>query len=181
MNIAMIMTNKRMTRNEYERISKQKRYKVFIQKILHIIARFMIHPKIRVIIYKKMGVNIGKNVFIGLDTYLDDQYPELINIEDDVTISVRGMVIVHDDAKKLDMTTSERKEGEGTVAPVNIKKGAYIGAGAILLPGCTIGENAIIGAGAVVTKDISSNSIAVGAPAKVIKSTKNEKLGRVIE
>lgn len=168
-----VMIDKRMTRYEYEKISKQKHYKVFIQKILHIIARFMIHPKIRVFIYKKMGVNIGKNVFIGLDTYLDDQYPELINIEDDVTISARVMIIVHDDAKKLDMTTSEFKKGMGTVAPVTIKKGTYIGAGAILLPGCTTGKNAIIGAGAVVTKDIPSNHIAVGVPAKVIKKYQN--------
>ena len=55
-------------------------------------------------------------------------------------------------------------------APIVIKDGAHIGIGAIIMPGVTIGEGAIIGAGSVVTKDIPPYSVAVGAPARVIKS-----------
>ncbi|MGI6116936.1 MAG: DapH/DapD/GlmU-related protein [Bilifractor sp.] len=53
---------------------------------------------------------------------------------------------------------------------IHIKKNAWIGARAIILPGVTIGENAIIGSGAVVTKDVPDNAVAVGSPARVIKT-----------
>ena len=53
---------------------------------------------------------------------------------------------------------------------VNIGKNVWIGSGSIILPGVTIGDNSIIGAGSVVTKNIAENSIAVGNPAKVIKT-----------
>lgn len=149
------MLNFPMDKKEYSKRIKQTKFKIFINKILNIIARFMVYPWLRIKIYKIMGINIGKNVFIGLDSYLDDQFPELIKIEDDVIIAFRVILTTHDDSN-------------GTVAPVIIKKGAYIGAGAIVLAGVTIGENAIIGAGAVVNKDIPSNCVAVGVPAKVI-------------
>lgn len=53
--------------------------------------------------------------------------------------------------------------------PVKIEDGVWIGGGAIILPGVTIGRNAVIGAGAVVTKDIPANAVAVGSPAKVLR------------
>ncbi len=54
--------------------------------------------------------------------------------------------------------------------PVHIKRNAWIGMGAIILPGVTIGENAIIAAGAVVSKDVPDNALVGGTPAKMIKS-----------
>ncbi|UYJ17973.1 MAG: hypothetical protein OGM58_00210 [Veillonellaceae bacterium] len=53
--------------------------------------------------------------------------------------------------------------------PVRIKKKAWIGAKAIIMPGVTIGEGAVIGSGAIVTKDVPDHTIAVGNPARVIK------------
>lgn len=57
-----------------------------------------------------------------------------------------------------------------TALPIRICRGAWIGAGAIILPGVTIGEAAVIGAGSVVTKDVPARMVAVGNPARVIKS-----------
>ena len=54
--------------------------------------------------------------------------------------------------------------------PVEIKDGAHIGIGAIIMPGVTIGKGAVIGAGSVVTRDIPDYCVAVGVPAKVIKN-----------
>ncbi len=59
--------------------------------------------------------------------------------------------------------------------PVTIGKNVWIGTHSIILSGVSIGDGAVIGAGSIVTKDIPANSIAVGAPAKVVKKIKNEK------
>ena len=59
--------------------------------------------------------------------------------------------------------------------PIHIKKGAWIGAGASILPGVTIGEYAIVGAGAIVTKDVGDYQVAVGVPAKIVKKLDQEK------
>lgn len=56
-----------------------------------------------------------------------------------------------------------------TAAPIRVERGAWIGAHATILAGVTIGENAVVAAGAVVTKDVPANSIAAGVPARVIK------------
>lgn len=157
----------RVARREYEtRIAPRSLLRVFAQKLLHQWARTCIPPGPRLALYRAMGISIGAHVFVGLDTWLDDQFPELIVIEDDVTISFRVTVVVHDDAKRMDRT--EAGAADGTVAPVVLKRGCYLGAGCLLLPGVTVGEKAVVGAGAVVTKDVPAGSVVVGVPAKVV-------------
>lgn len=62
-----------------------------------------------------------------------------------------------------------------TCAPVTVKKGAWIGAGASLLPGVTVGKHAIVGACAVVTKDVPDFAVVVGNPAKIVKTLDGDK------
>ena len=62
-----------------------------------------------------------------------------------------------------------RAQGYQYNAPVRVGKNCWLGAGAILLPGVTIGDNVVIGAGSVVTKDIPSNVVAVGNPCRVLR------------
>jgi acetyltransferase-like isoleucine patch superfamily enzyme len=158
----------RTPRREYEtRIAPRGIARIFCQKALHIAARFCIHGGLRVLLYRWMGVRVGHDVFIGLDAYLDDQFPELIVIEDGVTISFRVTIAVHDDARRMDRVSPGKLDG--TVAPVVLKRGCYLGAGCLLLPGVTIGERAVVGSGAVVTRDVPPGKIAVGVPARVIK------------
>jgi acetyltransferase-like isoleucine patch superfamily enzyme len=105
---------------------------------------------------------IGKNVFINHDcTFLDIGG---IIIEDDVLIGPKVSVIT--ESHPLD--PSERKAL--LVKPVVIKRNAWIGVGAIILPGVTVGENAVVAAGAVVSKDVPANTIVAGVPAKVVKT-----------
>lgn len=158
----------RVARREYEsRIAPRPLFRVLLQKVLHQWARVCIPPGVRVALYRAMGIHIGQHVFIGLDTWLDDQFPELIEVSDDVTISFRVMVIVHDDAKRLDRT--EAGAGDGTVAPVRLRAGCYLGAGCIVLPGVTVGERAVVAAGAVVTRDVPADTVVAGVPARVVR------------
>jgi len=104
---------------------------------------------------------IGNNVKIHVNCYI----AQLTAIEDDVFIAP-GVMIANE--KYPTGIFSERR----IRGPI-IKRKAKIGINATILPGIVIGENALIGAGSVVTKDIPSNSIAYGVPARVIKSVKN--------
>ncbi len=158
-----------MPRHDYEtKVAPRNLLRLFWQKQLHIFARSCIHPGLRLALYRAMGISIGRHVFIGLDSYLDCQFPELIEIQDDVTISFRVTVVVHDDARRMDRVAPGA--GNGTVAPVRLLKGCYLGAGAMVLSGVTVGEGAVVGAGAVVTRDVPAGTLVVGVPARVLRT-----------
>ena len=158
----------RTPRQEYEKtIAPRSLARTLLQKLLHQWARVCIPPAVRNALYRAMGIRVGRHVFIGLDSWLDDQFPELITIEDDVTISFRVTVVVHDDARRMDRT--EAGAGAGTVAPVLLRRGCYLGACCVILPGVTIGEGAVVGAGAVVTRDVAPRTLVAGVPARFVK------------
>ena len=93
------------------------------------------------------GVHIGDNVFIGHNvTFINDKYPRSAN-----------------------PNGSMQTEADWKVVETFIKNGASVGSSSTILCGVTIGENAIVGAGAVVTKDVPASTIVAGVPAKVIK------------
>jgi acetyltransferase-like isoleucine patch superfamily enzyme len=146
-----------ISRPEY--VSKRPR-KIFgfIYKILGGLVPFVFPSSLRVCILKACGMKIGRNVFIGRNCVIDDTFPELITIEDSVTISAGTIIFAHD------ASTSE-----GVVSRVTIRKGAYLGAGCIILPGVTVGPGAVIGAGAVVSRDVGAETVAVGVPAHPIQ------------
>lgn len=105
---------------------------------------------------------IGKNVFINHDcTFLDIGG---ITIEDDVLIGPKVCLIT----ESHPLNPAERKAL--LVKPIVIKRNDWIGAGAIILPGVTVGENSVVAAGATVSKDVPANSVVAGIPAKVIKN-----------
>ena len=108
------------------------------------------------------NINVGKNVFINhACTFMDRGG---ITLEDNVLIGPKVNLITTNHP----VNPSERK---ATVSkPVIIKKGAWIGVGATILPGVTIGENSIVAAGAVVSKNVPDNVIVGGIPAKIIKT-----------
>lgn len=104
---------------------------------------------------------IGRNVFINSDcSFLDIGG---ITIEDDVLIGPKVSIITESHPLQPD------KRKSLTVKPVRIKRNAWIGAGAIILPGVTVGENSVVAAGAVVTDDVPPDTVVAGVPAKVIK------------
>jgi len=107
-------------------------------------------------------IKLGKNVFINhACTFLDLGG---ITIEDDVQIGPKVNLITEN--HPVDPTKRKHLDLKSIV----IKRNAWIGAGATILPGVTIGENSIVAAGAVVNRDVSDNSVVGGIPAKFIKA-----------
>jgi len=105
---------------------------------------------------------IGKNVFINFDcTFLDLGG---ITIEDNVLIAPKVNLL-----SEGHPVEPENRQAL-MVGHIHIKKNAWIGAGATIMQGVTVGENAIVAAGAVVSKDVPDNTIVGGIPAKIIKS-----------
>ena len=104
-------------------------------------------------------VKIGKGVIVNPGSLF--MAAGGITIEDDVLIAANAQLISnnHEPYDRWVLTCK----------PVLIKKKAWIGAGATILPGVTVGENAIVGAGSVVTKDVTDNAVVGGNPAKLIK------------
>lgn len=101
-------------------------------------------------------MDVSPSARISHAAILDRRCPKDIHIGDN-TLIVRGAVILaHDYCRMLIKKTS-------------IGKNCFIGANAIILPGVTIGDHVIVGAGSVVTEDVKSNCIVAGNPAKIIK------------
>ena len=71
------------------------------------------------------------------------------------------------------MCIRDRNKGLEYAKPIEVGNNVWIGGNVVVLPGVTIGDNVVIGAGSIVTKDIPSNSVAVGNPCKVIKELWN--------
>lgn len=111
--------------------------------------------------YRKQGVCLGENVAI-YSSELDPLYPELITIGSNVTIT-HTTILTHDDSSIIWL---KRRR----VAPVVIGDNVFIGWQSVILPGIKIGNNSLIAAGSVVTKDVSAFSVVGGNPARVIKS-----------
>ena len=115
--------------------------------------------------------NFGKHIQLGKRVFINHACSFLdlggITIEDDVLIGPRVNLITENHP----VDPSERKSLD--LKSILIKKNAWIGAGASILPGVTIGENSIVAAGSVVNKDVPDNVIVGGVPAKIIKSINN--------
>lgn len=134
-------------------------------------------------ILKRLFGHVGKNIWIepplrvayGNRTYIGDNFYANFNLVlvDDINIFIGNNVMF---APNVTISTTGhpihpnlRKNGEQFSFPVKIEDNVWIGSGVVILPGVTIGENSVIGAGSVVTKDIPKNVVAVGNPCKVLR------------
>jgi len=116
-------------------------------------------------------VEIQKNAFIGRNCKISSHtfICEGVNIEDNVFIG-HNVTFINDKFPRATAGDgSMQTESDWKVVETFVKKGASIGSSATILCGVTIGENAIVGAGAVVTKDVPPDTVVGGVPAKIIK------------
>lgn len=130
----------------------------------------IIHDRIdqRTIVFVPFYTNFGKHIKLGKNVFINHACTFLdmggITIEDDVQIGPKVNLITEnhpvDPAKRkyLDLKS------------IRIKRNAWIGAAATILPGVTIGENSIVAAGAVVNKNVPDNTIVGGVPAKILRT-----------
>ena len=124
--------------------------------------------------YACSKIDIGKRVVIRPFSILaadPDNGGGDIVIEDDVMLGP-GVNIYVNNHRFDDTSKPIIDQGYSISKQVHIKKGCWIGANVIILPGVTIGENSVVGAGSIVTKDIPPMCVAVGVPAKIIRELK---------
>ena len=134
------------------------------------IARHLFPAQLRMPFYKATGMHIGKGTKIAATVDIDQSAPELITIGKNVWITRGVMLLCHQRNLNKYEVGKPVMDCELVYKPIVINDGAHIGIGAIIMPGVTIGKGAVIGAGSVVTRDIPDYCVAVGAPAKVIKT-----------
>lgn len=138
--------------------------KTIIEKIYHFYCTRNSKRLLRY--YKNRGVRIGKGTFI-LDPkhiQLDITRPELLEIGENVFLHRGTIILTHDWASWC--FVNSHNEFIPSHGKVKIGNNVWLGENVTILKGVTIGNNVIIGIGSIVTKDIPSNSVAVGVPAK---------------
>ena len=150
-------------------------FKMIKKRIGKLLLQRFPSNRIRLFGMKLCSFSVGKNVYVGYDTIVaspvSDNSCNLI-IGDRVAIAPRVTFVLSSDANysKLNKIYTPIR------GVITLKDDCWIGTGSIILPGVTVGECSIVGAGSVVTKDIPPYSIAVGSPAKVIKTVSKEKI-----
>ncbi len=161
-----------------------KRILFYIFRALAFISRFFGGKAYMPLIckaHRSQGVQFtGRPEYIHYDAYLDPSGG--LSIAEGAVISTRTIILTHDWSflkraeQALDPASFEKK----AYRPVSIGKDSFIGAGAIVLPGSTIEDNCIIGAGAVIKGHIKSGSIMAGNPAKDLSEKSLNRGGRVV-
>ena len=124
---------------------------------------------LRAKILRKIGCHIGKNVFIGDKVWIDGSHAEMITVEDNVHIASGSRLLCH----QRDLSDYHVGDDYGSlgykILPIRICKGALVSMEVFIMPGVTIGEGALVGAGSLVTKDVPAWTVVAGRPAKVIR------------
>jgi acetyltransferase-like isoleucine patch superfamily enzyme len=140
----------------------------YIQKTLIAIRHTILFTQ-NIYLRKILGMTIGKNVRISLKANLDKRNPKGVIIGDGSYLAFGATILCHD------MSRNIRKS-------VIIGKNCFIGANSIILPGVKIGDEVVVAAGSVVTKDVDNNTIVAGNPAKPIRNNiKTMTWGRIIQ
>ena len=163
------------------RVIRQFFRNIHLKHLEKMLDRFYLEPfaprKLRPVLIRKMGCHVGKNTFFGDYVRMDTSYADMIYIGDYTHITSGCRLLCHqrdltgycvgDNAADLGYKTGE----------IHIGKGVMVGMETIIMPGVTIGDGAIIGAGSIVTRDIPAWTISTGRPAKVVKEIPERIIG----
>jgi UDP-2-acetamido-3-amino-2,3-dideoxy-glucuronate N-acetyltransferase len=116
-------------------------------------------------------VEIQKNAKVGVRCKISSHtfICEGVTIEDEVFVG-HGVMFINDREPRATLDGALQTEADWAVIPTRVCRGASIGSGAVIMCGLTIGERALIGAGAVVTKDVSADAVVAGVPARMLRA-----------
>lgn len=144
---------------------------IFLNKIYDLLSKHLPSNDLRIRCQRAKGVKVGNNVYLAYDVNIEMVNPELVEIGDDVRIGIGVVILAHNRPSDGWLPYfGEVRE------PVRVERGAVIAAGAILLPGVTIGEFSIVREGAVVEEDVAPFTMVSGIPARVIQELPREKV-----
>lgn len=145
-------------------------YHALLQSMMDWVIFAPIAPRmLRPWLLRRMGAKVGKGVFIGDHCRFDLNHSNMITIEDHVHITGGTRILCHKRNLKNYRKGDDSSILPYHVLPVTLRKGCMIGMESMIMPGVTVGEGSIIGATALISKDIPDWVMAVGAPAKAIK------------
>ena len=146
---------------------------VFPTTILREKAAACPYPLVRTLVLRRSGIRIGSQAetHYGLLVVGRAKSPPAVELGDRVAVGPRVTFVTssYPDSSRL-LSHPEVRSLIKRLQPIRVEEDAWIGAGAVILPGVTIGRCAIVGAGAVVTRDVPANTIVAGVPARVIRS-----------
>jgi acetyltransferase-like isoleucine patch superfamily enzyme len=144
-----------------------------LNKIYDLLSKHLPSNALRIACQRAKGVKIGGNVYLAYDVNIDLVCPELVEIGDNVRIGIGVIILAHN------------RPSDGWLAHlgdvqqrVRIERDAVIAAGAIVLPGVTVGEFAIVREGSVVEDDVPAFTMVAGVPAKVVRELPRDKVQR---
>lgn len=149
-------------------VSLGKKVKIFQPKLVNLYGcKIGDETKIGAFVEIQKGVTVGARCKISSHSFIC----EGVTIEDEVFIG-HGVMFINDLYPRATTGGTLQTESDWQVVRTLVKKGASVGSNATLLAGITIGKNAMIGAGSVVTHDVPSNTIVAGNPARIIRKIK---------
>lgn len=155
----------------------RKALRLWKNEILHKLARnsVILCPAplsarlIRPMLHRWRGVEVGKDVFIGIEVLFDSVYPEKIHVGNGCILTNRVQLLAHNrDLRGYNLDTKIKELGY-TIKDIFIEDDVVIGIDSIILPGVRIGKGAVIAAGSVVNKDVEPYTMVAGIPAKEIR------------
>ena len=121
-------------------------------------------PKLALL--RRYGAQVGRDVFISTEVWIDPAFPQLLKIEDEVMVGVGAKIALH-----------EFGPAQFRAGKVIIRRGAVIGGFALIGHGVEIGEGAVVAGGAVVGRDVPDRSVAIGNPARILPAPALEHAG----
>jgi acetyltransferase-like isoleucine patch superfamily enzyme len=142
-----------------------------LNKIYDLLSKHLPSNALRIACQRAKGVKIGKNVYLAYDVNIELVYPELVEIGDNARIGMGVIILAHN--RPSDAWLAHLGQVQ---QPVRIGRDAVIAAGAIVLPGVTVGDFAIVREGSVVEQDVPPFTVAAGMPAKVVQELPRDKV-----
>ncbi len=145
---------------------------LFSTRLLRFKAAATPYPLVRLLLLRRSGVALGSDVFVGFGVVLVGiaKHPVPLTIKDRAAVAPYTSFITssYPDNSRLSRHP-DLKKAVTRLGPITVEEDAWIGAGAIILPGVTIGRSAVVGAGAVVRHNVEPLTIVAGVPARLVR------------